>query len=147
MVQYPGVGGDVILQSMRVVNPQHAREVIRVLCAAGIFRTKKENNTGVGNGVNSLTKGKRKSVLAACFGDEENSQNEEEEENEQGTIENGSDGDLNMPIYGGTFFPTIEITGEASSQADSAWNFFVDPQNLWQAMEVLPPSVLVPASL
>jgi hypothetical protein len=41
VLQCPGVNGAVLLQSLRVVNPQHAREALSVLSTAVILRAKK----------------------------------------------------------------------------------------------------------
>lgn len=143
VLQYPGVGGDVLLQSLRVVNPQHAREVLSVLCAAGIFYAKKQKND---NKKESLV---TRSVLAACFGDDV----EEGEQNGEGEVEEDEDEDdenvmMMAAMYGGTPFPISSTSPSIPStqqNGDSSWNFFIDPGNWWQAMEVLPPAVLVPA--
>lgn len=137
VLQYPGVGGDVLLQSLRVANPQHAREVMSVLCAAGIFYAKKSK----AQKKNSAPR----SVLAACFGDAE----AEEDQNVGEEDGDNADGENLMmaTMYGGMPFPTSTACTSTSSSHqndDSSWNFFIDPGNWWQAMEVLPPAVLVP---
>jgi len=140
VLQYPGVAGDVLLQSLRVVNPQHAREIVSVLCGAGIFYAKTENNN---NEKKKKNKAVTRSVLAACFGDEQEEENEEiveEDDDENMMMGARNDGTSYTP------FP-ISSTCTASTQqnVDSSWNFFIDPGNWWQAMEVLPPAVLIPA--
>jgi hypothetical protein len=152
VLQYPGVSGAVLLQSLRVVNPQHAREVVGVLCAAGILRGKREISDTATKKVVEMQK---KSVLAACFGD--GSSSAEQQQQQQQQQENGGDGDEeNLELtsatttYGGTAFPVIPSTSSTTqtrtTDDDSCWNFFIDPGTWWQAMEVLPPSVLVPVS-
>ena len=128
VVQYPGVPGDVVLQSMRVVNPQHGREALSVLCTAGILRMEKKDK-------NMLQAG---NVLAACFGQGGGSSNSHSSrpnnvERSLNSRDDGCDG----------YDDKIRRYLLEGLQDDSNWHFFANPLTCWEAINVLPPHVLV----
>lgn len=128
IVQYPGVPGDVVLQSMRVVNPQHAREALGVLCAAGVLRATKEE-----------AKVHPKNILAACFGQSSSGSCIVGTSNSRDVIAGGAS-ITKTGTYGGANF---DVDGQGD---DCTWHFFADPVTCWEALEVVPPKVLVPAA-
>ncbi len=58
--------------------------------------------------------------------------------------QSGDENEELTTTYGGTAFPIVHFNTQDSDS--SSWNFFIDPGNWWQVMEILPPLVLVPFS-
>lgn len=113
-MQCPGIKGDVLLQSVRVVNPQHGRELLRVLCKEGVLRTERTPGPDASS---------PKSVLDACFG------------GRSGEDEGSGDGaEVAHGEYGSGFF---------GGGDDDQWHFFAVPERCWGLEKVLPSQVIL----
>ena len=124
VMKYPGVTGDVVLQSIRVVNVQEGRQLLKTLIGAGVLRVKKEEG-GKSEGE------KKKSVLERCFmggGDE------------AVVTSGGGAGEL--------YWNELSLSPSPlpSLVEDHTWHFFADPVMCWKALHVLPKQVLVDAT-
>jgi len=119
----PGIAGNVLLQSLRVVSPQNGREVLGALCEAGVLRAELSLPSPPGNST---------SVFAACFGDDV-------------TCGRGRGGgclvDCNAVLEGKAAAPAVtygsaSFWGEGGKWGDGAWHFFVEPDTCWQLSDV-----------